>query len=127
VRAAAPGDEAAFVVLPDGTVLGEPPPEFPAALAAALEPPYRAEAVRRDGDTWALAACRIATVELPGLRGGEAELVVTREGRSLRVDGLPSFEQIPALDEAGAQEGPEHVVRATRLADTTWEVEATPL
>ena len=52
------GDEAEFVVLPDGTLLGEQA-QVPLAGALELEPPYRAEAVRRDGDLWEI---RVSTL-----------------------------------------------------------------
>jgi hypothetical protein len=134
--AAAPGlrgDTVHFVALADGTLVVEEdePDDALGPLADAVEsavaPPYRAEAVRRGPTAWAVAASRIAVVELPGLRGEEAELVVTREGRTLRVDGRPSFGGAPALERAGRGEGVEYVVRASRLDGDLWEVESTPL
>ena len=71
-----------FVALGDGTLVvdGDEPDDAVTPLADALEralaPPYRAEAVRRDGTLWAVAGRRIALVEEPGLDGEEAELVV---------------------------------------------------
>ena len=62
----------------------------------------------------------------PGLRGDEAELVVTREGRTLHVDGRPTFGSAPALERVGEGQGPEYVVRASRLDGDLWEVEASP-
>lgn len=126
------GDHLGFVALPGGEVLcddGDARSVAPlvAALVSSLEPPYRAEAVRRDADTWALAASRITTVDLGAFRGRDAELVLTRDGRSLRVDGLPCFDRVPELERAGAAEGPEHVVRAKRLAGGLWEVESAAL
>ena len=127
------GDTVNFVRLPDGTILVEEdePDAALAPLAAAVEasvtPPYRAEAVRRGPTTWAVAASRIVTVQVPGLHGDEAELVVTREGRTLHVDGRPSFGSAPALERAGEAEGAEYVVRAARLEGDLWEVAANPL
>jgi hypothetical protein len=127
------GDAVHFVALANGTLLVEEdePDDALAPLADAVEgaiaPPYRAECVRRGPATWAVAASRIATVELPGLRGDEAELVVTREGRTLHVDGHPTFGSAPALERVGEGQGGEYVVRATRLDGELWEVEATPL
>jgi hypothetical protein len=127
------GDSVHFVRLPNGTMLVEEdePDGALAPLAAALEtsvaPPYRAEAVRRGPATWAVAASRIVTVQVPGLHGDEAELVVTREGRTLHVDGRPSFGSAPALERAGEAEGAEYVVRAARLEGDLWEVAASPL
>jgi hypothetical protein len=127
------GDEVHFVVLPDGTVLSEAdePDDALSALAEAVEQripaPYRAEAVRRGPEQWAVAASRIATARVPGLRGDAAELVSTREARTLTVDGSPRFGSAPALERIGEAEGPEYVVRASRLEDDLWEVEASPL
>jgi hypothetical protein len=127
------GDAVHFVALTDGTLVVEEdePDDALAPLADAVEAtipaPYRAEAVRRGPTTWAVAASRIAIVEVSGLRGDEAELVVTREGRTLHVDGRPTFGSAPALERAGEAQGGEYVVRATRLDGELWEVEATPL
>jgi hypothetical protein len=127
------GDAVHFVSLPDGTLLVEEdePDDALAPLADAVETtipaPYRAEAVRRGPTTWAVAASRVAVVEVPGLRGDAAELVVTREARTLHVDGRPTFGSAPALERAGEAQGAEYVVRATRLDGELWEVEATPL
>jgi hypothetical protein len=127
------GDVVHFVALPDGTILVEEdePDDALSPLADAVEsslpPPYRAESVRRGPTTWAVAASRIAIVEVPGLRGDEAELVVTRDGRTLHVDGRPTFSSAPALERAGEAEGSEYVVRAARLDGDLWEVEASPL
>jgi hypothetical protein len=127
------GDAVHFVALPDGSILVEEdePDEALTPLADAVEaslaPPYRAESVRRGPTTWAVAASKIVVVAVPGLRGEEAELVVTREGRTLHVDGRPSFGSAPALERVGAGEGPEHVVRGNRLDGELWEVSASPL
>jgi hypothetical protein len=127
------GDAVHFVALDDGTLVVEEdePDDALAPLAEAVEsaipPPYRAESVRRGPTTWAVAASRITIVEVAGLRGDEAELVVTRDSRTLHVDGRPSFGSAPALERAGQGEGAEYVVRAQRLDGDLWEVEATPL
>lgn len=127
------GDEVHFVALPDGAlVVEEDEPDgalapLADAVEAALSAPYRAEAVRRDGSTWAVAASRIRVVEAPDLSGDEAEYVVTREGWSLHVDGRTTLRRSPALERVAAGEGPEAVVRATRLDGDLWEVAASPL
>lgn len=127
------GKEVHFTALPDGSlVVDEDEPEgglspLADALEARLAPPYRAEAVRRDGALWGVAGRRIVVVDEPTLDGDEAELVVTRGGRTLTVDGRPRLARAPALEAAGAGEGPEFVVRATRLDGDLWEVEAAPL
>lgn len=127
------GDAVHFVALADGTLVVEEdePDDALAPLAdaveAAIPPPYRAESVRRGPTTWAVAASRIAIIKIPGLRGDDAELVATREGRTLHVDGRPTFGSAPALERAGEAQGGEYVVRASRLDGDLWEVEATPL
>src|SRR3954462_8256569 len=54
------GDHAAFVALPDGTLVIEDGPDDAAPLAEAVErslqPPYRAEAVHRGDGAWSVGA-----------------------------------------------------------------------
>jgi hypothetical protein len=127
------GDEVAFVVLPDGTLLvdDEQPEASLVPLADAVEarlpPPYRAEAVRRGPETWAVAARRIMVVEQRDLAGEEAELVSRAGERRLSVDGLALLGRAPAFEAAGERAGADYVVRATRLDGDLWEVSATPL
>ena len=134
--AAAPGlagDTVHFVALPDGTLLVEEDEPDAAltpladAVEASIPPPYRAEAVRRGPEAWAVAASRIAIAAVPGLKGDQAELVVTREGRTLTVDGRARLGHEPALERIGQSEGSEYVVRAERLDGDLWQVEASPL
>jgi hypothetical protein len=127
------GSEVHFVSLADHTLLvvEDEPDEGMTPLAdtvdSALSPPYRAEAVRRDGDTWAVAASRIQVEAVPGLHGDEAELAVTREGRTLEVDGRAVLGRSPVLERIGEAQSSEYVVRARRLDGDLWEVEATAL
>lgn len=119
------GNRARFVALSRDDLLVEEGPDDVEPLAVAVEgelaPPYRAEAVRRDGDLWAIAARAIGVVELPGVAGDEIELTAHGGERTLVVDGQPAFGTIPAL------ERPEHVVRARRLDGESWEVVVNPL
>ena len=127
------GDAVHFVALSDRSLVveEEEPDEALTPLADAVESaltaPYRAEAVRRGGDTWAVAASRIALLEVRGLTGDEAELVATRDGRVLRLDGQTHLGRAPVLERAGEAQGAEYVVRASRVEGDLWEVEATPL
>jgi hypothetical protein len=97
------GDAVHFVALPDGTLLVDEavPDESLGPLAEAVEravqPPYRAEGVRRGLAVWAVAARRIEVRELDAA-GDELELV-----------------------ENGV------VLRGRRLDENLWEVEETPL
>jgi hypothetical protein len=127
------GDQARFVVLDDGAVLAEGGVEneklqpLVEAIGSRVVAPFRAEAVRRGETQWAVAGARIVTVKAPGLRGDSAELVTSREGTTLQVDGRPSFGSAPALEQAGEVVGSEYVVRAKRLQGDVWEVDASPL
>jgi hypothetical protein len=126
------GNEVHFIALPDGDLVvdEDEPADTLAPLAEtveeAIEPPYRAEAVRRDGDVWAVAARRveIAQIQAPG---DELQLVVNEGERVLTVDGERTFGSLPELQRLGEREGESYVVRARRLDDRLWEVEASPL
>ncbi len=129
-----PGDRHSFTVLPDGSLLldDDLPDAAADALAEALEatlaPPYRAEAVRQEDDVWAVAAKEIEVVELgDDVAGDEIELVARGEERTLRVDGMPAFGSVPALERLGAARFDDYVVRATRLDGDFWAVSVAPL
>src|SRR5918911_2315019 len=87
------GDQLEFTTLPDGTVLvdEELPEGVLAPLAEAIEqslpPPYRARAVRADGELWGVAANRIEVIEVPEeIHGGVVSLAVQGDERTLLVD-----------------------------------------
>ena len=127
------GDEAEFVVLPDGSVLVEKGPDgslepLAEAVERELPPPYRARAVRRGESLWAVQARRIEVLELPDAPDGE-ELDLTRsgDGSELRVDGERVFGTVRALEERGLREGTEFAVHAERLDGDLWEVRAAAL
>ena len=115
------GDHAVFVALsPDQLVVEEGPhqvEQLAAALGRDPAPPYRAEAVRKDGTVWAVAARRIEIVRLADVTGEEIELSSHEGERTLLIDGERAFGSIPAL------ERPEHFVRAKRIAGDAWEIE----
>jgi hypothetical protein len=117
-------ERARFVVLPNDDILIEDGPDDvePLADALSLDPPYRAEAVRRAEGVWAVAARRIEVVELPGVDGSELELTRHGEERTLVVDGDRRFGSIPALERQG-----NFTVRARRLDGDLWEIEASLL
>jgi hypothetical protein len=127
------GDVVHFVAVGDGELVGaegEPERELRAladAVEQTLASPYRAEAVRKDEATWAVAARRIQVVAQPDLSGNEAEFVVRPDGWVLSVDGEMTLRAAPAFAAYGASLGPERVVRAWRIAGDLWEVEATAL
>ena len=128
-----PADEIHFVALPDGTLVLDEDEEpgtigpLADAVESRIQAPYRAEAVRRSDAEWAVAARRIEVVELEDLQGDEAELVVTREGHVLRVDGRTMLGSAPSLERVGRGRGSEYVVRARRVDGNLWETEASAL
>jgi hypothetical protein len=133
VRAAdIPGDHVAFEVLPDRTVLVEdeeddvPLAPLADAIERELQPPYRAQAVRRGEDLWAVAARAIEVVRLPDREGDTIELSVHGGERSLTTDGIRGFGTVAAL-EALAGHREDYVVRAQRLDGDWWEVRIDPL
>ncbi len=134
--AAAPelkGESTRFTALPDGTLLvDDDEPDgalepLAQAIEGSLQPPYRAEAVRRGRETWAVAARRLVVVDAPGLDGEQAELAVAGGERSLTVDGQRRVAHVPALEAVGERLGRDYVVRAARLDGSLWEVEASAL
>jgi hypothetical protein len=126
------GDEVHFVALSNGDLVVDE--DIPAdtlaplaeAVEQAVEPPYRAEAVRRNEDMWAIAARRIRIAEFDA-EGDELELTVHDGERTLKVDGERTFGSVPALELLGSSEGVAYVVRAVRLESRVWEVEVTAL
>ena len=76
-----PGGEVHFWALPDGTlVVEEDVPDgalvpLADAIEAGLQPPYRAQGVRRSEAVWAVAARAIEVRSLPGTIADELELV----------------------------------------------------
>jgi hypothetical protein len=83
--------------------------------------------VRRGGDAWAVAARRIEVAELDEAPGQEIELATSGGERVLTVDGERSFGSVPELERFGQRSGDAYVVRARRLRDRLWEVDANPL
>lgn len=126
------GDELHFVTLPNGDLVvdEDEPPDTVAPLADAIEqtiePPYRAEAVRRQDEVWAVAARRVEVASFEA-DGELLELVATDAGRTLTVDGERAFGSVPELERVGRSQGESYVVRARRLDDDLWEIEADPL
>jgi hypothetical protein len=126
------GQEVEFVSLPDGSlVVDEEDGDgdlTPAAetVESQLEPPYRAHAVRRRGDVWAVAARKIEVATLSA-DGEEIELSEHDGSRTLIVDGNHAFGGNPELEALGRREGDSYVVRAQRLDGDLWEVSANPL
>jgi hypothetical protein len=128
------GDEVDFVVLENGSIVVreevDPASLQPlvGALGGELRRPYRARAVRRHEEVWAVAARQIEVVELrPDVEGEELELVSRGGERSLVVDGVRAFGSIPQLEHLAAGRSPEYVVHASRVEGSLWEVRISPL
>ena len=126
-----PGAEARFVAFEDGSLLIEEGEEGDLTpLADAIEEqiarPYRATAVRRGEDVWAVAAKRIELVTL-GAEGDEIDVSHRGDETTVVVDGRLTFGRILELEAIGARQGQDFVVRAKRLDGDTWEVAADPL
>jgi hypothetical protein len=133
-RSDAQGDEAVFVLLDHGRLIplhgGRDVMETAArALEGELDTPYRALAVRREGDSWAVGAVAIEVAELPAdTEGDELLLTVTEEGeRALEVDGRPTLEGIEPIERAAGGRYDAYVLRATRLDERLWEIGIDPL
>jgi hypothetical protein len=128
VDAELPGDRFVFVGLADELLVEEGEEADLSPLAEAVEaelaPPYRAEAVRRHGSTWAVGARRIVVQELAGAPGDELELTVRERETTLLVDGERSFGSVRGLE--GLREG-DYAVRATRLDGDLFELRVDPL
>jgi hypothetical protein len=96
--------------------------------AVGLAPPFRLEAVRRDGGLWAVGANRIEVIELTDDPGGsEIELAFDGRERTVVVDGSPTLAGVPELERLGRRAGSSYVVLARRIAGRTWEVEVSAL
>jgi hypothetical protein len=127
------GEAVHFVALPDGSLVvdervasGALDPVV-AALEQQLQPPYRAEAVRRER-LWAAAATVIAVVELPEeVPGDHIELAFRGGERQLSIDGEPSLVPLPTLERYAAERHQDYVARGERIDGDLWDVRVTPL
>jgi hypothetical protein len=118
-----PGERATFVVLDDRIVIEDGPEDVePLAAGLSLDPPYRAEAVRRSEGVWAVAGRRIEVMRLPEIEGSELEVSRHGDERTLIVDGERRFGSIPGLEREG-----NYAIRARRLDGDLWEIEASLL
>jgi hypothetical protein len=126
------GDECVFVALADARTLVEEGGEGIAVCArkalAMLEPPYRAVALRRAGETWAVGAVAIDVAELTDVDGEELTYVIDEAGeRALTVDGRPLGAVPVSLDEVVGGRYAAFVLQAARLDADLWEVSVDPL
>lgn len=137
VTAEAPGlhsDGVAFVALPDGSLVVEEGDErddvsvLADAVDRVLAPPYRAEAVRRAAETWAIGARSINVVHVDEeVPGDEITLTVHDGHREVLVDGERSFGSFRSLERQAEGRFASYSLAATRLDEGLWEVKLAPL
>jgi hypothetical protein len=123
VNADVAGERALFVVLDEEILIEDGPDDVePLTEGLALDPPYRAEAVRRSDGVWAVAARRIDVIHLPEIDGDELEMSRHGNERTVVIDGERRFGSIPVLEREG-----NYAIRARRLEGDLWEIEASLL
>jgi hypothetical protein len=124
------GQQVWFVALVDGRLVHEDGDADPSGLvdSVQLERPFRAQAVRRDGELWAVAARRIETIVLEEDPARDS-VVLSWDGvgRTVRIDGEPTLVGVPELERLGASRHETYVVSATRLTGNVWDVSVAPL
>lgn len=128
------GTELEFTTLPDGTLLVDDdlPDDALAPLIEAVEqsltPPYRARAVRAEGDVWGIAANRIEVIEVPEeIEGDTVSLAVRGDERTLLIDERPGWGDAPTLEDYARQRHAEFVLHAERLDGNLWSVRVNAL
>jgi hypothetical protein len=137
VTAHAPGldhDALEFTTLPDGTLLvDEDLPEgalgpLAEAIEQSLSPPYRARAVRGEGELWRVAANAIEVVEITEeIEGDTVSLAMQGEERTLLVDERPSWTEMPTLEQFALERHDAFVLHAERLDGDLWAVKVDAL
>jgi len=126
------GDEAVFVTLDDGTVVtdADVPDESLVPLADALEqslePPYRAAAIRSEGDVWTAVAESVRIVELHAVEGDVLDLTVVEGVRTLTVEGEVATAPLPPLDRLAEEHG-DVALHAERVDADLFAVDVFPL
>lgn len=128
------GDALEFTALPDGTLLvdDEIPDGALSPLADALEQsvtaPYRARAVRSEGDVWGVAANRIDVIEVPEeIDGDTVSLALQGDQRTLLIDDRPGWSDVPTLEAYALERQREFVLHAERLDGNLWSVRVNAL
>jgi hypothetical protein len=105
------GDTVTFVTLEDGTIVvdEDQPDDSLVPLADAVErglpPPYRAGAIRNEGDVWSVVAEEVRIVGLPEIEGDVVDLSVVAGERELRIDGNRTIRRLPPLDAVAEEQG----------------------
>ncbi len=121
------GDSVAFVTLDDGTIIltDEQAEGALTPLADVVEemvkPPYRAAAVRADGEVWTVVAETIALIDLPDVAGDVVDYSLVDGARELQIDGAPAEGGAPALEAIAA--GGDVALHAERVDGDTFAVD----
>ena len=123
-----PGVELTFVALEDGTLVVDDdlPDGVATPLADAveqyLEPPYRAAALRKEGDVWAVAAARVRLLELESIDGDAFALSRVGEGVTFSIDGVASLAPLEVRRLLDGVDG-DVALTAERVDGSTWIAE----
>jgi hypothetical protein len=127
-------DAVEFTALPDGALLvDDAVPEgaltpLADAVEQSLSSPYRAQAVRGEGDLWRVAANRIDVVEVPEeIDGDSVSLVVQGDQRTVLVDDRPRWIEVPTLEAFAVDRHREFALHAERLDGPLWAVKVNAL
>lgn len=126
------GETVTFVVLADGTIVVDEEVSDGAlqplaeALERSVDAPYRAAAMRHDGELWTAVAEHVTIVELPGVDEEEIELTVVGGERTLKLDGEPTIRPLPALDALAEQES-DVAIHAERVDGHLFAADVYPL
>ena len=125
------GDRIEFTAIPNGDLIvgeeagGADLSPLADAVERRVSPPYVAQAVRRDGDVWAVGARQIEVVQIAFPDGDRFTLSRHGDDEELRVDGEPSDAAVPSqLERLGEARGGSFYVEAERIDGDLWEVRA---
>jgi hypothetical protein len=126
------GDTATFVALADGSlIVNEDVPDgsltpLADAVETIIPAPYRAAAVRSEGEVWSIIAEKVAIAELPGVEGDVVDLSVVGGVRDLSVDGEPATQPVAPLDALAGEHG-DVSLHAERVDGDLFAVDVFPL
>jgi hypothetical protein len=128
------GDKVEFTTIPNGDVIVDEETgdadlsPLADAVERRVESPYRAVAVRQDGDLWAVGAKRIEVAKIPFPSGERLELSRNGDEEEFRVDVESCDAAIPAeLEQLGEAAAEGFYVEASRIDGDLWEVRVTAL
>jgi hypothetical protein len=126
------GNEVTFFTLDDGTIVvdADLPDDSLVPLADSLEktvrPPYRAAAIRSDGDVWTAVAESVSIVDLADIDVDELDLTVMNGERELTLGGESAIRPLPALDLVAERHG-DVAIHAERVDGDVFAVDVFPL